>query len=207
MQMNGEESVTVPIWKVLCAFFIASLISSTVFAWCVTSVKLQNVWFHTAEFWVLPTRKLWMLTAGLFILSLAGGYLVAHFQKWLRFSIYRLVAGGALIVLFLGLALSIQPLAAFSVLLLFRFAIAAVLSTALLVITGKWQWLIVSLMIAASLATPLLASIPYAFFRSMSPEWFEVSEFFFGSSLLAILFGWWLLKSRRAFQGLSSMTV
>lgn len=49
-------------------------------------------------------------------------------------------------------------------------------------------------MLVASLATPLLGSLPYAITRSISPEWNEVSKFCLGFLVLSALFGYWLNK-------------
>ena len=69
------------------------------------------------------------------------------------------------------------------------------LTVALWVVTRECYWGIAGLMLAASLATPLLVSLPYAVIGSVSPESFEISEFFFGSLVLSALFSYWLIKA------------
>lgn len=192
--MNNGKLRGSPVWNVLCAFFIGSVVSGLIFAWCVTRPALHGIWFHVEGFWIFPTAKLWLLAACLFFLNLAGPYFVAHSKKWLSFSAYRLIIGGALISLLPLSVWLIEPLTALSQFLLFRLTLVLVLSLTLLVITQRWHWGLAILMLVLSLTTPLIASIPYAFSKSVSPEWFEVSKFFVSSSLLVVFFGYWLAK-------------
>jgi hypothetical protein len=79
----------------------------------------------------------------------------------------------------------------------FRSLLVLLLMAALVVMTQKWYWGIASLMLAASIATPLIGSLPYLVFDSVSPEWFQISEYLFGYLFLSILFAYWLVKSIR----------
>lgn len=187
-----------PLGKVLCAFLIGSLFSGIFFAWCVTRPALQGLWFRTEEFWIFPTGKLWLLASGLFLLNLAGPYVVAHLNKWLSFSVSRLIIATLLIALIPASVRLIEPLPAVTQLLLFRFTVALVLSLMLFVITQRWYNSLAVTMLVVSLTASLIAGIPYAFLRSLPPEWFEALRFFLSSSLLALLFGYWLVKSSRS---------
>ena len=184
-----------PRWRVLCAFFIGSALSGLFFAWCVTRPSLQGYWFRTEEIWTLPTRKLWLLATGLFFLNLVGSCFIAHLKRWLSFSASRLIIGGTLFALVPVLVWLMEPMSALSQLVLFRFTLALVISLTLWVITRRWYWSLATLILLGSLTTPLIASIPYPFLKSVSFESFEVSKFFVSSSLLALLFGFWLVKS------------
>ena len=193
--MNDGMLQDSPFWKVLCAFFIGSVFSGLIFAWSVTRPALQSFWFRSEEFWIFPTGKLWLLAAGLFLLNLAGPYFVAHLNKWLSFCAYRLFIGAMLIVLVPASVWLIEPLPALAQLLLFRFALALTLSLILFIITRRWYSGLAAIILVISLTASLIAGIPYAFLKSVPPEWFEVSKFFVSSSLLALLFGYWLVKS------------
>ncbi len=195
MQMNDGRLQSPILWKVLCAFFIGSVLSSLIFAWCVSRPSLQSFWFRTEEFWIFPTRKLWLLAAGLFFLNLAGSYLIAHVNKWLSFSGYRLIIGVTLVALVPVMVWSIEPLPALAQLLLFKFALALILSVALSVITRRWYSSLAIAMLIVSLTASLIAGVPYVFISSVRTEWFEVSKFFANSSLLSLLSGYWLAKS------------
>ncbi len=184
-----------PRGRVLWAFFIGSVLSGLFFAWCVTRPSLQGYWFRTEGIWTFPTGKLWLLATGLFFLNLVGSSFIALLKRWLSFSAYRLIIGGTLFALVPVLVWLMEPMSALSQLVLFRFTLALVISLTLLFITRRWYWSLATLMMLGSLTTPLIASIPFAFLKSVSLEWFEVSKFFVSSSLLALLFGFWLLKS------------
>ena len=182
-------------WRILCTFVIASVLSGVFLGWWATRPELQSLWFNNVEFWTVPTVKFWLLASALFFLNLAIPYLVAWLRNWLSFSAYRSIIGGALIASSLMSLWWIERLPALAQFLLFRFALVLVLTLALLVISQKWYWTIAILMLVGSLMTPLIASIPYAFAKSVPPEWFEVSKFFVSSVLLSGLFGYWLVKS------------
>ncbi|HBB89105.1 MAG TPA: hypothetical protein DC047_15980 [Blastocatellia bacterium] len=138
---------------------------------------------------------MWLLANGLFFLNLAGSTYVALFKKWVSFSPYRLIIGEMFFALLPVTIWLIEPLPALLQLFLLRVAQALVLSLMLLVITQKWYWGVAILMLLVSLATSVIAGVPYAFVKSISLEWFEVSKFFVNSLLLAVLFGCWLVKS------------
>src|SRR3989442_1418921 len=195
MQMNHGRLESQILWKVLCAFFIGSVLSSLIFAWCVSKASLQSLWFRSEEFWIFPTRKLLLLAAGLFFLNLAGSYLVAHVNKWLSFSAYRLILGVMLVALVPVMVWLIEPLPALTQLLLVKFALALILSVAVSVITRRWYSSLAIAMLIVSLTASLIAGIPYAFISSVPTEWYEVSKFFANSSLLALLSGYWLARS------------
>lgn len=184
-----------PLWKVPCTFFIAGVLSSLVFAWCVTRHSLQSIWFHSEEFWVFPTATFWLLAGGLFFLNLLASYLIAHLNEWVPFSPYRLV-GGTLVLAVLPAAMwmtaSMPPLSQF---LIFRFLLAIVLSLMLYIITRKWHSGLALALLAVSLLASLIAGMPYAIFSSIPNEWFEASKFFVNSTFLSVLFGYWLAKS------------
>jgi hypothetical protein len=181
--------------RILCAFFIGSLLTGLIFAWCVTRPALQSFWFRTEEIWTFPTRKLWLLTIALFFLNLSGPYIIAHLKGWLSFSAFRLIIAGALVGLIPVLFCLSEPLPNLWQILLFRFTLALVVSLALLIITHRWYWGLAALMLFGSLATPIIAGLPYALFKPIRFDWFEVAKFFVNSSLLAVLFGYWLVKS------------
>jgi len=184
-----------PKWKVLAPFVIGSLFIGLIFAWALSRPSLQDVWFHYKEYWVLPTRRMLLLASGLFCLNLLVACLVAHSRRWLSFSTYPVIVGLVITAALPLLGWLIEPLPLLMQFILFRSILVVLLTVTLWVITREWYWRIAGSMLAASLLTPLLGSLPYVVIRSISPEWFEVSEFFLGSLLLSTLFGYWLIKA------------
>jgi len=197
--MSGQMQMSVlgfRLWKILGAFFIGSVFTGSIFGLCITRPALHGYWFRTEEIWTFPTGKLWLLASGLFITNLIVPYLIVHLNKWLRFSTYRLIFGGMLFVMLPISIWLIEPLSALSQLLVFRFTLAVVTSLVVFVITQTWHWLLATLMTVLSVTTSIIAGIAYIFFNSISFEWFEVSKFFINSAVLAVLFGYWLVKAR-----------
>lgn len=181
--------------RVLYAFIITSLFTGLIFACIVSRPRLRNVWFHYQEYWVLPTKKLLLLAAGLFFLNLVTAYLIAHMKKWLYFRTFRLILAFIAIVALPLMVRLIEPLPLLLQFFLFRTLLVLLLTVALLVITQKWYWGITTLMLGTAVASPLLGALPQAVFGYVSPEWFEISQFLFGSVLLSALFGYWLVKA------------
>jgi hypothetical protein len=185
-----------PKWKVLSAFVVGSLFIGLIFALAVSRPTLQYSWFHYREYWVLPTRKMSLLASSLFCLNLAGACLIARARNWLSFfSTYRLIVGLVITATLPLLGSLIEPLPLLIQFISFRSILVVLLTLTLRVVTREWYWGIAGLMLAASLATPLLGSLPYAVIQSLSPEWFEISQFFVGSLLLSALFGYWFIKA------------
>jgi hypothetical protein len=181
--------------RVLYVFIITNLFTGSIFAWIVSRPRLRDLWFHYAEYWVLPTKKVSLLAGGLFFLNLATAYLVAYIKKWLHFPKFRLILAAVVIAALPLLVWLNEPLPLLLQFFLFRIVLVLLLTVALLVITQKWYWGITSLMLATAVASPLLGALPYAVFEFVSPEWFEISQFLFSSVLLSALFGCWLIKT------------
>jgi hypothetical protein len=188
-----------PKWKALSTFVIGSLLIGLLFAWTVSRPTLEHFWFRYQDYWVLPTLKMSLLATGLFCLNLAGACLIARKRNWLSFSTFRFIVGLVIIATLPLLTWMIEPLPLFMQFILFRSVLVVLVSVGLWVVTRKWYWGIASLMLVASLATPLFGNLPYAVLRSVSPKWFEISEFFVGSLLLSALFGYWLVKAERLY--------
>ena len=181
-------------WKVLSAFVLVNLFIGLIFAWTVSRPTLQDLWFHRREYWLSPTLQMLLLASGLFWLNLAGACLIAHMRSWLSFSTFRLIVGLIMIATLPLLVWLIEPLPIFLQFILFRSVLVVLLTVTLWVITRQWYWGIAGLILAVSLATPLLGNLPSVVIRPLSAEWFEISEFCLGSLLLSALFGFWLVK-------------
>lgn len=184
-----------PRWKVLSAFVIGNLFIGLIFAWTVSRPTLHHFWFRRQEYWLSPTLQMLLLASGLFWLNLAGACLIARTRNWLSFSTFRLILGLVIIATLPLLGWLIEPLPIFMQFILSRSVVVVLLTVTLWVVTRQWYWRITGSMLAASLATPLLGSLPSIVIRPLSAEWFEISEFFLGSLLLSVLFAYWLIKA------------
>lgn len=174
---------------------MGGLFAGLILAWIVSRPTLHSLWFRYQEYWILPTSRFSFLAGGLFFLSLASASLIGQLRNWLPFSTRRLIVGLAVLTPLPLLDWLIQPVPRLLQFLVFRSLLVLLLTAALLVVTQKWYWGIASLMLAFSLATPLIGSLPYLVFESVSPEWFQISEYLFGSLILSVLFAYWLVKS------------
>src|SRR5690242_16402920 len=191
--MVGNEKVLRR--KVILTFITTSLIAGSIFAILVSRPKLQRFWFLYHAYWVIPTKKLFLLACVLFFLSLAIAFLIAQAKDWFSFSIFRLVIGAVIIAAVPFSVWLVEPTAPLLQYFLFRMAVVLFLSVTLFVVTRRWFWGIAGLMFVTAGATPLLGALPYTVFASATPEWFEISEFVFGSLVLAALCALWLTNS------------
>lgn len=183
--------------RILSAFLIGGIVGGLIFAWCVTRTSLHDTWFRFQEFWVFPTRRLSLLATAIFLLSLAIPYYIAHRRNWLSFPARRLVMALALFALLPISFWLLEPLSILAQVLLFRIALAGILTLTLFVVTRRWYTGLAIVILLVSLTFSIIAGIPYGFFRSATPEWYEASKYFVASALLASVFGWWLAAASR----------
>ena len=183
--------------KILLTFITTSLIGGSVFASLVSRPTLQQIWFHYHEYWLLPTKKLSILACVLFFSSLATAFVIAQGKNWFSFSKFRLVIGAVTIAAAPFIAWLVEPASLLLQFFLFRMVLVLLLTVTLFVVTQRWFWVLAGLMFLTAAMIPLLGALPYTVFASVTPEWFEISEFVFGSVVLATLCALWLTNSQR----------
>lgn len=182
---------------VTALFLIGGVVGSLTFAWGVTRQNFHDMWFRLQEFWVFPTRALRLFATGIFFLSLAAPYSVAHMKKWLSFPARRLLIAFGLFALLPVFVWLTEPLFPLTQYMVSRIALAALLSLMLFAISHRWYTGLAAVIFFVALLSSVLAAIPYLFLQRISPEWYEVSKYVVTSTLLAGVFGYWLARAPR----------
>jgi len=162
-------------WKIVSAFAIGGLVAGLIFASIVSRPTLHSLWFRYREYWILPSISFSFLAGGLFVLNLTSACLLSKLRNWLPFSTRRVIMGFAILMPLPFLGWLIEPVPRLLQFFMFRSLLVLLLTGPLLVLTQKWHWGISILMLAGSLATPLIGSLPYLVFAFVPAEWFQIS--------------------------------
>jgi hypothetical protein len=201
MQTVGRKVRQSNLVRVVVTFFVGGALGGALFAFYITRPGLKRVWFTTAEWWIFPTGKFWVLAGVIFFTSLAASYAFSVSYGWLEAPTQRrrvLIAaglGGAIPFLLNFLS---KPSTAMLGFFLGPIVVALFLSSALFALTSRWYKSATALMVFIYLAAPLLAGIP-DLFVSGGYALFDALAFSLRASLLIALCGWWLGRARSAF--------
>jgi len=179
----------------LVTFAFGGVLSGLLFTFLVTRPNLQTLWFHTQEFWVIPTLKLWLLTIFMFLVGLAFAYSLGHLKGFVAFPVSRLLLGLLLLAAASLLPVLLTRLTPIMQYFMMRLSLALLLSLSLFMVTRRYYILAAILILVAIMVAPLIASLPDGFIQSFPNEWFEALKFVIASTLLCVLSGYWLMIS------------